>query len=358
MDRDHLAFVTGATGFLGTNIVEALLRKDYKVYALYKCDIKAKALEKMVTENKFARDRLVLVRGDVTDYNSLLDGIPMGCDLLFHVAASVSHMGNPAEIEAEQHKVNVVGTTNVVEASVKKSVRRFVYSSTIGVFSDLEPLEAGRHPPVVNENSRQYGKDSTSGFVRTRWMGEQIVLGAEAARGLHAIITYPTYMIGKYDRETVGKVADYVSKGGNSITGIGGGPFADASQVALAHVIAAERAMSGSKFIMGGPYSTWKEVVEMMMKHWKIPMDKAPNVVSPFKLKQLARLSKLVSWTKGETPKFSNAAAEMFSTSIQVDCSRAQNELGLQFKSLDQMIYECVQWLAENKDSSVETRQE
>src|SRR5262249_28604764 len=104
--------VTGATGFLGSHLVEIL--KGHEVIAL--------------SRSGKAPTGVVGRKGDVLEKSSLLDAAA-GCDGIFHCAGKVSRKPEDAE---ELHRVHVTGTKNVIEAAKAASVKRLVVASTSG----------------------------------------------------------------------------------------------------------------------------------------------------------------------------------------------------------------------------------
>ncbi|HSP16224.1 MAG TPA: NAD-dependent epimerase/dehydratase family protein [Thermoanaerobaculia bacterium] len=137
--------VTGGAGFIGSNLVRALLRRGADVVVL----------------DNFAsgyRDNLEgiptrLVNGDVRDPRAVNEAI-RGCERVFHLAASV---GNHRSIENPQadSEINVLGTLNVLEAARRESVRKLVFASSAGIFGALQHLPIRENHPA--EPDTPYG---------------------------------------------------------------------------------------------------------------------------------------------------------------------------------------------------------
>jgi UDP-glucose 4-epimerase len=123
------ALVTGGAGFIGSNLVGLLLEEGHSVVVLD--DISSGYEENL-------RPGAGFVRGDVTDRSSV-DSAIAGCDVVFHLAASV---GNTRSIEnpARDSQVNVLGMVNVLEAARAHDIRRVVFSSSAGIFGELKTL--------------------------------------------------------------------------------------------------------------------------------------------------------------------------------------------------------------------------
>jgi nucleoside-diphosphate-sugar epimerase len=114
------AFVTGATGFLGSRVVRRLLERGDQVVALARPGAGADALEAQGCE---------VVRGDLNDVTPLLD-VAAGCDVVFHVGARVTTSG-PWE---EFFRVNVEAMQRLMDAALAGSAGRFVHVSSLGIF--------------------------------------------------------------------------------------------------------------------------------------------------------------------------------------------------------------------------------
>jgi len=124
--------VTGGAGFIGSNIVDELLRRGQKVRVL---DNFATGREENLAE---AGKRVELIRGDVRDA-SAVDRAVAGCDYVLHQAALASVPRSIADPVAN-NEVNVQGTLNVLVAAQQHGVKRVVYASSSSVYGDSEEL--------------------------------------------------------------------------------------------------------------------------------------------------------------------------------------------------------------------------
>ncbi|MDP6035252.1 MAG: NAD-dependent epimerase/dehydratase family protein, partial [Verrucomicrobiota bacterium] len=118
-NRRVKCFVTGASGFVGANLVHELNARGHEVKALLREGSDQRGLEGAEFKT---------VRGDLADRMALERGME-GCDWCFHVAASY-HLWLPDY--APMYAANVEGTRNVIEAAGKAGCKRIVYTSTVG----------------------------------------------------------------------------------------------------------------------------------------------------------------------------------------------------------------------------------
>lgn len=114
------AFVTGATGFLGSRVVRRLLERGDQVVALAREGAAADALEKQGVE---------VLRGDLNDVTPALEAAA-GCDVVYHVGARVTTSG-PWE---EFFRVNVEAAQKLMDAALAGRAKRFVHVSSLGIF--------------------------------------------------------------------------------------------------------------------------------------------------------------------------------------------------------------------------------
>ena len=220
------AFVTGATGFVGLNLVEALLAEGWRVIALHRADSDLKYLQRMNAER---------ATGDVTDRESVLCALPEGVDAVYHVAGDTNLWSRR---NAAQDRVNIEGTRIMVEEAIARHARRFLHTSSISAWG----LQRGR----LDERTPQLGRYSKVNYNRSKHLAEEAVR-AGIARGLDAVILSPGAILGPYDTRNYARVVKMVAAG--TLPGVPPGalPFCDVREVAKAHVAAFERGGRGEE---------------------------------------------------------------------------------------------------------------
>ncbi|HEY4280542.1 MAG TPA: NAD-dependent epimerase/dehydratase family protein [Conexibacter sp.] len=209
------ALVTGASGFVGRHVADALRKDGAQV-----------------------RDERV----ELTDA-AAVDRAIAGCETVFHVAALYAYDGPAARFEA----VNVEGTRNVVEACVRHGVRRLVFTSTAGTCGPVE----GR---AASEEDGPPDWELTVPYKRTKLESERLVLAAARER-LDAVVVNPTTPIGPGDDKPTptGKMIAGVARGRvRAYIGNTGLNVVDVRDVARGHVLALERGRRGERYLLGG----------------------------------------------------------------------------------------------------------
>lgn len=170
------AAITGATGFIGSHLVDFLLEQGWKV----------RILRHLRPPHR--RD-VELFEGQIDQVQDLLS-FCQGADFIFHLASA---MGS-AQLRGEEfYRINVEGTTALLEAARKSKVQRFLHVSSAGV------LGAVPDGQVADEN---YPPQPITIYDRTKWMGETIALEAAKA-GVDVIVVRPGWVYGPRDRRTL-----------------------------------------------------------------------------------------------------------------------------------------------------------
>jgi dihydroflavonol-4-reductase len=171
-------FVTGATGFLGGELVKQLIGRGHHVTAFVRSTDKTSLLSTLGVDLRV---------GDITDRESLR--APMdGVDGVFHTAAW--YKIGPANAHLAE-RVNVQGTRNVLETARDLQVPRVVYTSTIGVFGDTRGT-------LVDESYYAEGPFLTE-YERTKWLAHYRVAVPLAKAGLPLVIVMPGAIYGPGD---------------------------------------------------------------------------------------------------------------------------------------------------------------
>ena len=261
------AFVTGATGFLGSHVAHALAEQGANLRLLVRNTSNLKNLEGLRAET---------VTGDLRDPISIEKAIS-GCDTVFHVAADYRlWVRDPNEM----YRSNVEGTRAIFDAARKNGIKRVVYTSsvaTIGFTGNGQPAD---------EDSPVSLADMIGHYKRSKFMAEQIAL--EAGRGGMRVITVnPTTPVGEQDVKPTptgrivvdflkGKFPAYVDTGLNLV---------DVRLCAQGHIAALENGKSGERYILGGENLTLKQILDKLNSISGLP---SPTLKLPYFVAYLA----------------------------------------------------------------------
>ncbi len=318
------AFVTGATGFLGRNLVERLAERGWKITAAYR------------SEERFALLRpwdVAGVRCSVLDPAGLAAAMPEGVDAVFHLAADLSMW---ARHGSRQLRTNVDGTRNALAAAERRGAGRFVFTSSWSAWG-LRPGD----PPLA-ERDPQRGIASPVLYDRTKQAAETVVRQA-AADGLPAVILNPCHILGRYDSRNWGRMVRMVHA--RRLPGIppGSGVFCHAGAVADAHIAAAESATAAGNYLLPGPAASYAEVIRTIGRVAGRPVPKL--VLPPWLFRALAHAYNAIGNLRGTEPELTPQAAHLMLANGRVASDRAARELGYRSPDLEFMVQDCYDWM-------------
>src|SRR5688572_118911 len=178
-------FVTGASGFVGANLVHELAARGHRVKALLRAKSDCRGLQGASYEP---------VEGDVSDPATLVKAL-QGCDWCFHVAASY-HLW--LRDYAPMYAANVDGTRNVIEAATRAGCSRIIYTSTVGCIG-LPRFDQRTGNIVPTDESTPVAETQMSNHYKlSKWKAE-VVARDLAAKGAPVVIVNPSAPIGPRD---------------------------------------------------------------------------------------------------------------------------------------------------------------
>lgn len=316
------AFVTGGTGFVGLNLIQQLRAAQWEVTA---CHRQSSNLELI---RRFG-PRLVVA--DVVDREALLAAMPERPDAVFHLAASVNFW-QPRN--AEQTRVNVEGTRNVVLAAIERKAQRFIHMSSAAAWGPSEG-------DVIDETTPSRAPGHRVNYFRTKWLAEQEVLrGIE--RGLPAVIINPANILGPYDPNTWSRAFTLAKQGRMPFSPPGAAPWCHVREVARALIVAVERGGIGERYLLGGTQGSYRELFQIVHE---LLGQKAPRVAPRWLLLPLAALRDWASRLTGKEPEITPDMASLLATRFEVRSSKAERELGYRSVPLREMVEDTFEWL-------------
>jgi dihydroflavonol-4-reductase len=307
-------FITGATGFIGNNLVKRLLQTEHKLYCLSrKTSTASEQLKKMGA---------TIIIGDVTDKASILRGIKE-CDWIFHLAGLYSYWESNISLFNE---INVNGTRNVMECALETNISKVVHVSTVGVYG--KPKDC----PFTEES--KVGPVRFCDYFQTKYLGEQIMWDMFDKRGLPLVVVYPCAVLGPDDPKSTGQyIMNIIHRNmpatvfENSIL-----TFVYVKDVAEAIVRAAEKQNNiGEKYLIGKYQLSFREINKMITEISGVPLPKLhlPDSFTMFNAFLLTGLANLIK----KPPPWGLSVDQMkvMREGFQVDGSKAERELGMTY---------------------------
>jgi dihydroflavonol-4-reductase len=282
-----LAYVTGATGFIGGHVAQALRERGFDV-----------------------RDERV----DLLDAAGL-DRVLDGCDALVHVAALYSYEAPPGQLE----RVNVDGTRCVLDAAARAGVSRIVVTSTAGTCGPV----SGR---AATEDDAPPSWELSVPYKRTKLAAEQLALAAGA------VVVNPTAPVGEGDLRPTptgrmvagvarGRVRGYLAGTGLNIV--------DVRDVALGHALALEHGRPGERYLLGGENLPLRELFTRIAD---IAGVRRPRIRVPYPVARAAAALRLVNPHEVRL-----ARLPMYFSS-----EKAERELGYRARAIDGALAQAV----------------
>lgn len=251
--------VTGATGFLGTNLVHILAKDGWEV----------KALGLPGSNIDYIKDLPIeIIFGDITNPEEV-DAAVKGCQVVFNVAGDTSWWKKRFDL---QRKINVDGPVNIARACIKNNVKRLVHTSTIDAL--------GYNPDgLIDEKWSTYNYGGTGyNYADTKREGEIKVRGFNG-NDLEVVIIYPGSMMGPFDFTLqYGRLFFELRDG--KVPGCPGGgvSFGHVTEVAQAHINAAIKGHPGEGYICAGENISYRDLFQVIAEKFG---KSAPSLIMP-----------------------------------------------------------------------------
>ncbi|MEK7484803.1 MAG: NAD-dependent epimerase/dehydratase family protein [Planctomycetota bacterium] len=321
--------VTGATGFVGSHLVQQLLNQGFEVRALVRNPEQLGALRNA--------DAVEIFPGDVTQ-SEAVNQATQGVSIVFHLAAVVHFWG---KYKKQMQTINIQGTQNVVQACLRSDVQRLVYMSTAAV---IKRLGGGQMSHEKTLTSRQ---DMIGPYEQTKYDAEQIVLNA-VTQGLDVVVLNPPGPIGPFDVKPspMGKViVDFLNGKIPAYTHTGLNVVA-VEDIALGTLLAAEKGATGERYILGGYNYRFIEFLELLAK---ISGKKAPRFRVPYSLTLVGGLFGEISGRLFKTDPIANLhSVRMAKHEHWYDNSKAIQELGFNPRPIQPFLESAIDWFQKN----------
>ena len=334
MNDNRYYLLTGAAGFLGTNICMQLLEKGCKVRALVLPNDKSV---------KFIPKEVEVVLGDLTDAASLdaFFTVPEGCtSVIIHCASMVTVNPNYSE---KLMAVNVGGTRNIITKVLNHpECEKMVYVSSTGAIPE-EPH--GVKIREVNKFTPCDPKKVVGAYSQSKATATQMVLDAVQVMGLKACVVHPSGILGPNDHaigETTGTLLQII-KGEMPMGMQGSFNLCDVRDLAAGTIAAIDKGRIGECYILANKTVTLKQMCDMLHREcnakqikFYLPLDLADKIA--------AGLEKQAEKT-GKMPLMTTFSVYNLARNNEFDYSKAENELGYTTRSYEETIHDEVQWM-------------
>jgi nucleoside-diphosphate-sugar epimerase len=295
----EVILVTGGAGLLGNELISALLHKGKKVVAIYN--------KSPLTHS--AHSNLRQLQCDILDVVSL-EEMMHGVTQIFHCAGLVSFQRSDVQ---RLYKINVEGTSNLVNAALHAGVKKIVHVSSVAALGRSKPEEA------IHEKMNWTPESSRSKYGESKYLGEMEVWRG-IAEGMTGVIINPSIILGPGNWEagstSLFKTAydefPWYSTGTTGFVGV--------KDVVAAMIQLMESPVSAERFIISAHNASYQHVLNIMADAFR---KKRPvKRVTPFMAKWVSRIEGVKSIVTGKPPLITVETASSALAHVQYDNSK------------------------------------
>jgi len=324
-----LAFITGATGFVGSHVARVLAEQgaDLRLLVRFSSDVR--------NIDGLRADR---VTGDLRDAASI-ERAMSGCEVVFHVAADY-RLWVPDS--TQMYQSNVEGTRAILDAARRNRVRRVVYTSSVATMGFTDD---GRS---VDESSPVSVHKMIGHYKRSKYMAEEVAVAAGRS-GLDVVIVNPSTPVGERDIKptpTGRIILDFLKKKFPAYVDTGLN-LVDVTDCARGHLLALEKGRSGERYILGGENLTLKQILDKLAALTGLP---SPTIRVPY---FVALATGVIDETvtgriRGREPRATIDSVRMGRKKMFVSSEKAERELGWKPSPVDGALRRAVGWFKNN----------
>ena len=321
--------VTGASGMVGINVCKEVINNGDKLNILIREDV---SYFNNLSCKKFY--------GDLNDID-ILEKFCERCDVIIHSAAMIS-IGFDAYDRV--YDVNFVGTKNLLDASINKKVKKFIFISTVNAYN--------KKPTDKIFNETRYLVKKGNAYDMTKALAQQLVI---STKGIETVSINPTSVLGKndYKPSRLGKIVKAVYSGKLPFLVDGGLDIIDVEDLSKAIYSSISKGKDGESYLISGKYRSFKEIYKVIEKYQenksrvfffpRLMVELSLPLLSLFPIGLLKRAAEV----NGKFfPGLENMTKEAIENIINfpklIDNSKAKKDLGLKISPIDKTIRDTI----------------
>lgn len=321
--------VTGASGMVGINVCKEILSNGDELNILIRKDV---SYLDGLSCNKFY--------GDLSDID-ILEKFCDKCDVIIHSAAMIS-IGFDAYDQV--YEVNFVGTKNLLDASIKKKVKKFIFISTVNAY-DKKPIDQ-------NFDEKRELVRKGNAYDMTKALAQELVTSTEE---IETVSINPTSVLGKNDFKPsrLGKIIKGVHSGKLPFLVDGGLDVIDVEDLSKAIYSSISNGRDGESYLISGKFRSFKKIYEVITKYQdkksrifffpRLMVELSLPLLSLFPIGLLKRAAEV----NGKFfPGLENMTKEAIENIINfpkhIDNSKAKKDLGLKISPLEKTIKDTI----------------
>lgn len=324
-------FVTGATGFLGSHLLEHLIKEDCEINAIYRNQTKLEDLFKEAPSLK-TTNKINWIKGDLFDDSWTLNNI----DTVYHLAGFVGYKESD---RLQMEKVNVQGTQKIIDKIINlmgKKPKLIHLSSVVAIGAGFTKSQ------VLNEDSKFNLKKYNLGYFETKRKAEELVFLSAKEHGFFAAALNPSTIYGPRDMNKSSRKAQLsMAKGKLKFYPEGGVSVVHVNDVCKALLEAPDKCRNGERYILSGDNIT---IYELLSKIADLSGAKSPKYkISKPILLLLGRIGGLLG-AVGLKTGLSLEKLRVVTMYHWFDSSKAQSELGFKPTPYEDCIKDSLNW--------------
>lgn len=329
------AFVTGATGLLGNNVVHALLKRDIKVRALVRSIEKAK--------KQFDGLPVELVQGDMLDVDAFSHALE-GCDALFHTAAYFRDSYKGGKHWQKLYDTNVTGTERLLQAAYAAGIRRAVHTSSIAVLK-------GNRDQVIDETMSRDVSEADDYYLSKILSEQKVQEFLSLHPDMFVAMVLPGWMFGPGDIGPTSSGQFLLDFVGQKLPGVLPGSFSvvDARDVAEHQIAAMTRGRSGERYLAAGNHMDMKTIFRALANVSGI---KAPERPVPLFMLRLIAFAYEIYYRLTKKPVLISTSTvkliEQEQGRTHFSHSKSSSELKCAFRPVTETLTDTLDWYRNN----------
>lgn len=321
-----MILVTGATGFLGAELVTQLLQKETHIRCIKR--LKATIPQKLEPY----QDKIDWVIADILDPSDLEDAMK-DISQVYHCAALVSF---DSALKKQMLATNAQGTANIVDLCLDLGIQKLVHVSSIAALGEGKPNE------LIDETHFWEGFETHGAYAVSKYRAEMEVWRG-INEGLNAVIVNPSIIIGKdAGKSGSGALFQKVKQGLNYYP-IGATGFVDVEDVAKTMILLMQSDVSDERFIINAENYSYKNFFQKIASAFNIP--KPTKALKPWMLSIAWRAIGLKNLFSKNKSGLTKATAKSASKITQFSNSKIKNQFNIEFKPVQDSIIEIVNCL-------------
>jgi dihydroflavonol-4-reductase len=328
MTKSADVFMTGASGFIGSAVLRALLKAGFSVRALAR---------PLAPRGDLAALGVQFVEGDVRDRSSVAAAMA-GCRYAFHVAADYRLW---ARDRSEIFATNVNGTRNVMEEALRLRVERVIHTSSVATLA----LRPDGSP--ADESTSLSEQKAVGAYKRSKIAAERLVLDMIAEQGLPAVIVNPSTPVGPRDvRPTpTGRIIVAAASGQIPVFVDTGLNLVHVDDVAAGHLAALRLGRIGERYILGGQDVLFSrmlgDIAELVGR-------RGPRIRMPwYSVLPVACLAEATAWVTGREPLATLDGVRLARHRMFFSAAKGERELGFHARPYAEGLSDAVRWFSD-----------